>query len=218
MESKFFSEEGRECFNRLMKHFNKIFFRYMVESVQQGDYLGLDLEFEQKLARVTFEKLDKNFLEKEDVISCLFALLKEYLTMIFLEIESERAIEYPLTSLFDGYYINQDQADTVARCVKTFSGIRVHGDVIPTELFSVIENPIPLVGTDKSPLEKQELCALQRYLGSKRNIYVHILLGSLYEMNRHGELFNKNINTEQDIMTICNSTWLFLLSFHYLQG
>lgn len=226
MEIKHFTKEGRECFVRLTKHFNKSFFQYMISSTPIGEYLGLTEEFDKKLARIAFEKYENDLLDEERVIHCLFFLLKRCLVFVFEKFDRDKKEDHPLTSLFEGYLIDvlvdscqvtQNQADTMARCVRKFSEIREKRDPIPTELCSVIENSIPLIGDKKSPLERNELEALQGYIGSKKNMYVHMLLGGLYEMGKHRLIFIKPEITEYDLIQICNSSWLYLTTFYYLQ-
>ena len=225
MEPEKFSDEGQDCFIRLSSHFDKIFFRYVLGNIQSGEYLGICSEFHQKLARAAFFNCKVQTLRDVEVISCFFELLKHCLSMIFEKLEREKLDEYPLTSLFEGYFINiltelcsvtQEQADLLARSVKKFTQLRSRREPIPIELNSVIENNIPLVGDKESPLNKEELKVLQNYLGSTKSMYTHILLGSLFEMGKHRDIFLADSITEKDLISICNSSWFYLLTFYHL--
>jgi len=213
---------------KLLKRIAEVFerhviFREIVEDAGQLIIEGLDKIYEKKLAMFMSINVMKRknvvlyyIMDDDDIIDESNRMVKVIFRESYNTFASDRTIEY----LLDGYPIGliakicnteHDRAHIMGECVRTFIELRDMGMYnIPKELYNVIEGNYPLVGHEKSPLNEAELNAIYRYLGSRKTIYVHILLNCLYEMTEHNIIMNNERLLEEDLKTICNSSWLYL--------
>lgn len=127
---------------------------------------------------------------------------------------SNMLVGYPLQILTNVCGTNFTNAHIMGEAVKRF--IKVRYDFphwLPLKLHKFVDNTIPLIGNSKSPLTEIELNALYRYLNTKKNIYVEILLGCLYELSRQQSVIDKEFMNKEEIIEICESSWLYLYLF-----
>lgn len=209
-----------------------LLFRELINQYQGIEIPYFKNEFEQKLAmlivlNIIEKRQCKNIcsISSYDVIvevnSILMDIINKACNPITIEDESIPHLldGYPLSLLSEVCKAKKYHVHIVAESVKRFITIRKkYHFLLPTELYNVIDGLIPLIGDDKSPLTKRELEAIYRYLGSRKNIYVHILLNCLFEISRCiGDLTNMEeiqdrlIIAEENLLTITKSSWLFLL-------
>jgi len=83
----------------------------------------------------------------------------------------------------------------------------------PSELQSSTVSNLPLTGNIHSPINEQELGALFRYLGTRRRIYVTMLLNCLHELASHEKILFSTCMTTEAIINLCESSWLHLFLF-----
>lgn len=83
---------------------------------------------------------------------------------------------------------------------------------MPYELQRHTTGNCPLTGHEKSPLSREELEAISRYLGNSRGIYVHILLNCIFEFAEQEMLLRLRRMAVDEIITICQSGWFYLIS------
>lgn len=156
-------------------------------------------------------------------------VLKEVTNMIndILQLCCFNSLQYNMRKMLDGYPLqllasicgtDQDRAYLTGESVKRFIDARkILHNWIPVELYDVIDNTIPLIGHEKSPMTELELNAIYRYLGSKKNIYVTILLNTLFELEKHKKYIIMDIMDEETINKVCKSAWFFLFLFGSIQ-
>jgi hypothetical protein len=125
-------------------------------------------------------------------------------------------------------------AHVIGEAVKTLieirskAGYKLRGsNPLPNELLHTSIHPLPNRLIDVScglanelPLTREELGALKRYLGTKRNVYVHILLNTLYEITRpemRMTISNCTTLPIKQIELMCKSSWfcLFMMAAKY---
>ena len=165
-------------------------------------------------------------ISEEDIMVEINGLI----TMVLDKAYSTFSIQDGIQDLLDGYPLNlimnlckttRTYACIMGESVKRFITLRqTDKTFIPKELFNVIEGMVPLTGHPNSPLTQEELSALYKYLGSRKSIYVNILLNCLYEWARDDytlllqhNFVQRSQLTEEEIIMICNSSWLFLILF-----
>ena len=213
MSSEFFTPDAISSFNNFSKALIGCFERHTPGTME---WMLKDIE------RDIIKKYREYPLTQNNVCYYFFNLLKQHIGNLFVKVNQETIFENPETT-FNGYFISiltnscgatYNQCEIIARCVRKLATTRQRRQPIPEELFGVVEKSIPLVGTGKSPLNELELSALLDYLKTKKRFYVDILLGSLYEMNRHSLFFTNPFLTEQQFKEVCNSPWMYLLTYY----
>ena len=93
-------------------------------------------------------------------------------------------------------------------CVRKYNKIR-----LPTRLNNVASGYVTLTGNDRSPLNVHELDAIFRYLGTKKRLYVNLLLNMLHEYKYHNIYLESPFIEEAQIKDICKSAWLCFYLF-----
>ncbi len=200
----------------LEKHLS---FREVIGRFQPIEISDLTTEFEKKMAMsiILYERDQQNVVISDiDVLHRVNMMLMDAISNACstMNIDFEESISY----LLDGYPIillseichaRKYHAYIIAESVKRLITIRMKYS-FPKELYNVIDGLVPLVGDEKSPLTAKELEALYRYLGSRKNIYVHILLNCLFELSRSCANFSGLI-IKDNLIDAIKSSWLFLL-------
>ena len=177
----------------------------------------LDRFFEQRLATYIKDKIRTYIITEDDVINGINILIKDVFHKSYDTFPSEKGHDnmlnsYPITLLSKVCNVRRTDAHIIGESVRGFVGIRRdHKKWLPPELINIIQGYIPLTGHSNSPLTVDELEALHRYLGSKKNIYVHMLLNSLFEISQDIKVLNQDRLTENNILTICKSSWVYLV-------
>ena len=143
---------------------------------------------------------DDYVLRQEDVMKELTRLLCRIFYNSLLTISENNESK----DILDGYALKilsnicgtlMSHTRIIGESVRKFVKTRDIG-VLPPELFNVIEGSCPLVDHPNSPLNKEELIVVYDYIGSRKNIYVHILLNCLYEMAKQCRMLSKSLLTE----------------------
>lgn len=186
--------------------------------------------FEQKLATTirtnicTKRNLTRYYtIYEDDVIGEVNDMLKYAMQRGCTFIPSDQTISYML----DGYPINllsnvcdvkSCYAHTIGEATRKFIIVRnSQPQFLPSALYNVIEGKCPLTGYPDSPLTKDELEALYRYLGTRKSIYVNILLNCLCELKYCDNLIESAFLTEDELISLCQSSWLFLFLWAFYQ-
>lgn len=119
---------------------------------------------------------------------------------------------YPLKLAAEVCNVPLFYSQLLGEAVKCFIKLRKScNKFLPSELHNVIEGFVPLVDADNALLTKVELEALYSYLESRKRIYVHIWLNSLFQLSKELHLLTKTHLEVCDIIQLCESSWLFLL-------
>jgi len=202
----------------------------LVDDYECFEMDGLNSIFEQKLATYIGLKLNPKQQYCDNFIIRDQDILKEITNIINLVLDEYRfnfyriddianmLNEYPINLLMVICKTEYNKAYLIGESVKRFIAVReILNNWIPVELYDVIESNMPLIGHEKSPLTELELYALYRYLGSRKNIYVNILLNSLFELEKCNKFITAPIMNEEMICTVCKSSWFFLFLFASIQ-
>lgn len=153
-------------------------------------------------------------IKEEDVIIAVTTLFKNLLSVRYSRIPPRDTIEYmlngyPLSIISDVCQGRKGNSHVIGECVKKLIKMKIP---TPPNLYNVIEGFVPLTGHPDSPLTCDKLECIHNYLGSKKSAYVHILLNCTYEISTHTEIMDKVKWTQDDILTICHSSWFFLFT------
>lgn len=103
--------------------------------------------------------------------------------------------------------------DIIIQCIIFFVRIRSRPEYknwLPPELFDVAENSY-YINHDACPINREELEVLYKVFKSRKYIYVKILLGTLYQLQRHIKIIESNNTQIDDLLEISNSSWMSLL-------
>ena len=155
----------------------------------------------------------------ESVIREINGLIRDIFFRANLTVPAEDTISnmlvgYPLQILTKVCNTNFTNAHIMGESVRRFIKIRYDfPNWLPSKMHKFVDNTIPLVNHAKSPLTDIELNALYRYLNSKKNIYIEILLGCLYELSRQQSIIDKELMNKEEIIEVCESSWLYLYLF-----
>jgi hypothetical protein len=208
-------------------------FREVIDPMKSLKIAELDREFEQKMAmyislnienaKQSIKSVRFYMITEIDVIVEINILIKTVLHNAYHSFPSENNIQ----NLRDGYPINilmaicntkMTYARVIGESVRKFIELRrTYPTLLPPELSNIIEGNLSLTGQPNSPLTLSELEVLYKYLGVRKNIYVHILLNCLYEFSQHDKFMKKIHLTEEEIIILCTSSWLFLFLSSYVQ-
>jgi len=233
-----FGIEAVELFKRLSEvlEIHSVFRDIVGNSVELPLLIPeFDRIFEQKLAMYISlcirDRIEKKWLNgniyivtEEDVIIEINKLIKFVMNEALNSFPSENTIKcmldgYPITLLSKICNSKPVYAHIMGESIRCLVELRAtHKNWVPLELAGNLEGNTPLTGDPKSPLDDMELDALYRYIGIRKSMYIHILLNSLFEFNQHNIYIQKCIMTENEIITICKSTWFYLFLFAYEQN
>ena len=179
---------------------------------------------DRRLARAIYEEIVyDSTLQYTVTIDEVIAAVSTILTQLFHEAScyiDESSIKtmldsYPLTLLSEICKVTFDHASILGHNMKIFINLRDSGySRLPKPFENIIGSTIPLTGHPKSPLTEHELQALFLYLGIRKRIYVELLLGCLFDLGQYLDKLNSALLNEEDIITVCNSGWFYLLSFN----
>lgn len=205
----------------LEKH---LLFRELIHGYQPIIIPEFEHEFEQKFAMlIALNVIKRKWYEticaitNSDVMIETNIILMDMINKSCTGIITEDSIEYlldgyPIALLSDICRARKYHVHIIGESVKRFIIIRKkYPFLLPAELYNVIDSVVPLVGDDKSPLTQNELLALYRYLGTRKNIYIHTMLNCLFELSHKIEVFDNSSINEEDLIIIMKSSWLFLL-------
>lgn len=182
---------------------------------------GLDSLFEQKFATCIVNGLQlqslTNYIVTSETVIChcngLFSAVFRWALDTLPPRDDIKYLlnNYPITLLEQICKIPCNYVHLIGESVKRFITLRkMYPNLLPHELYNVIEGNVPLTGSSNSPLTTVELNAIYRYLETKKSIYVHILLNIGIELSRHIRYLTKYRLEEDDIVDMGKSAWLFL--------
>jgi|SRR3972149_2171479 len=190
-----------------------------------------DRTFEQKLATyISLEVKRYPFANKiiiityDDIIREVDMFVKEVLQRGYDTFPSEGTMShmldgYTISILADVCNTSYVNAHVMGESVRRLIELRkTYPKWLPSELQLISQGSYPLIGHSNSPLTEIELKALHQYLGSRRDIYVHILLNGLFELSKHDDVVRSHSMTEQELLMVCKSGWLYLFLFASLQN
>jgi len=184
----------------------------------------LERVYEQKLGMYIIEKIlpegGKELIVTEtDVIYCVKILYNKILEWGYNNFKSEDTIEglvdrYPISLVSNITKVPSIFAHMIGESVKRLVEVRnEHPDYLPKQLHNVMSGYTPLTEGENALLTKTELEAMYRYLGTKKSLYVHIVVNCLYQVSQELKyIFSPNLDIK-DILIQCRSPWLFILLF-----
>jgi hypothetical protein len=119
---------------------------------------------------------------------------------------------YPITVLSTVCHLPQWYAYIVAENLKSVIRKRHLYDLdLSYQLYNNIDTTVPLAGAPNSPLLEHELDAIFRYLGTRRRIYVNVLLKALYEFACDISVLTNTIVSSDHIKRVIMSSWIHIL-------
>jgi hypothetical protein len=196
---------------------------FRVDPLQISEF---DRVFEKRLAMLVVTNVRKQDLtfrtylitksQVETEVEIFFRLVIQISCDTFPSEEDPRHLfdGYPLHLLATTCSVDYPYAHMIGESVKHLIMMRKsYSHFLPAILYNVLEGNVPLTGHHNSPLMPNELEAIYRYLGSRKSMYVHILLNSLYEVSQQKEIVTKFPMSADDIILLCKSAWVFLLLF-----
>jgi hypothetical protein len=174
----------------------------------------------------TFGDNDDFQIDTSNVLREVVSLIKLAITTAYTTLPEE-GISYtngcPVYILSRVCNTSLETAHIIGECVKQFVNIRkVYTKLMPNELMLTTIGNCDLVNDSQSPLTRLELETLYQYLGSRRKIYVHMLLNCLFELSKQkylvcldyyhmkNDIVLPRIMSEENIITICKSSWLYM--------
>jgi hypothetical protein len=192
--------------------------------------IELKNDFEQKLAsfintnaiRECYENnISNSIIEPYNVLCEIYDLINNLIVENFNTLQSEDEIatmlqSYTISILSSICKTNPNNSRLLGEAMKKFIILRNNFFIsIPKELSDITEGFSELVGSEKSPLTPIELNSIHHYLGSDKNIYVHILLNCLFDQfNYYNEIDNsESLTSEEKLIFLCKSKWFFLFIF-----
>jgi hypothetical protein len=218
-----YTKEALECLRRLSSALEKHeVARDILENIDQSYVPGLDRIFEQKLAMYVKMRVRSNkewdiyIVTYDDVIDEVNNLIRSMFCTTARTNVNDRniyhmLIAYPMQILSTVCVSDFSHSYVMGESVKKLIEIRkTNTKWLPVEVQLCAQGNTNLVGADNSPLTEMELEALYRYLGSRKQIYVHILLNSLFELSRDKSMLDGIYLTEDQIIKICGSSWFYL--------
>lgn len=221
--NKYFTDEALEILKKIADGLEiHISSNEVVDNMPPLTIQPLERIFEQKLAMYIVNRIRTGYYEIYplisylDIITELNIFVRKMLQKALSNVPSEDSIDnlldsYPIglvskickTSCFNGHIMGE----SVRKLIRMR---QTHFTWFPKQLEHMT------TGNGKLPLTSDELLAVKRYLGSSRNIYVHILLNSVYELGSHDYLLNYSIMDEDELLTIIKSSWFYLfISMNY---
>ncbi|CAH6420702.1 Hypothetical protein HVR_LOCUS1259 [uncultured virus] len=152
----------------------------------------------------------------QDVINEMSVLIHDIINRSYGTFPNEASISYMLsgyptkllsqicdTNMLNAYLMGESMRQFIIMR-------RTYPRFMPPELrMSTISN-YPLVGDAKSPVNDVELEALYRYLGSRKRLYVVMLLNCLHELKEHGKYLKTPALKIEEMILICKSGWFTL--------
>lgn len=186
-------------------------------------YIGSNLKYRVERA-LLFSLTDYYVITEIDVIKESTALIQEMLNRGYNTFPPQGTIQhmlngYPISLLSQVCGATLVNAHIIGESVKRLIELRkTYPRWMPDELQLCTQGNCPLTGHKDSPLNQEELDALYRYLGSRKNIYVNLLLNCLFELSRHESFLNIFPMTSSSILTVGRSSWFYLFLFAHTQN
>lgn len=189
------------------------------------DALEFNTTGEKRLARIVHLNVLRRYTvgmryiaSEDDIIEACNTLLSELFDRVFFltGINQMQAMmeAYPIGLLCEICHVNFEQVLLLGEGMKYFIMFRTFAPAwLPRAFQDILCSNIPVAGDVKSPLTEIELQALFRYLGTRKRIYVEILLGCLFELGRHEKEMTFGSLKEDEIIRVYNSSWFYLLCF-----
>lgn len=219
-----FINDDIDIFKRLARDLEPHFiFWELINNMKPLLIPEFDRIFEQKLVMyISINIKNRNptvgsyIMTKDNIIYEINNLVQETIDSIYSTFPTENSVKflldgYPLLILTNICNSCSIHAHTMGESIRKFIEKRnTHPGWFPKELINITNGNTPLTGYSSSPLNNDELEALYRYVGSRKNIYIHMLLNALFELSEHSKLLQEDI-TEDTISIICKSSWLYLL-------
>jgi hypothetical protein len=197
-------------------------FHEILENIHPLTIAEFDKCFEQKLAMYISLKnnnhIEEYHITKEDTIFSineLVSLISERALGTFSSNNIKFMLEgYPVKLISDVCNAENKYSYIMGESIKKFIEYRQGNQKwLPNQLIEGTNGNVPLTDHPDSPLTVKELNSLYKYLGSRKSIYVNMLLNSVFEWTQHVKHINSYINIEQTIASICKSSWFYLLLF-----
>lgn len=146
------------------------------------------------------------------VLNSLTKLIRECILEIYYEMPTMSDLNgYPIYVLSQVSGAPLEYCHMCAEIVKQYAiFVQTSNSKINTKLLNSTFGFVPLSGHHNSPLNGNEVTALLDYLGTKRKIYIELLLNTLYDMY-HSKIIKGDATSPDDFIIICNSPWMSLL-------
>lgn len=217
-----FTHEAIACIKRMTEIFKPHVAIYDMIDFYQIDVIkvqGLESILERKLVSYITHTLLLNescTITESFVISRCYELFESVKSwsyeLLSLETESQGITNnYPISLIANICKLPEKYVHMIGESVKYFIDVREeYPNCLPKQLYNVIEGRISLTGSPNSPLTEIELRALHRYLGSRKNIYVHMFLNMGFELKGFFHLLFKVLE-EDEIKILCNSAYIYLI-------
>lgn len=192
-----------------------------IEHLEPSENEQLDRIFEQKLATYISITIT-TIVTYDNVVTRVNKLLHDIINEGISQFVSDSGIPhmlngYPIGILAAVCNTHKKNVHIMGESVKHFINFRKSFPTwLPCNLELATIGGTPLIGDINSPLDKLELEAIYDYLGSRKNIYVHILLNCLFELAGQDEYSYTMLSTPviaANIITVCKSSWLYLFLF-----
>ncbi len=220
-----FDETALQCFKKCAKYLcenENILYMTTHSSVVPRNSVQLETPFEKCLAFLVFE--DVYDVDYDSVVFRMNDFLsKNLLEVIYSNFSSEEEnisellTEYPVSLLSVVTGCPKEYCREIGDALRELIRIRDrHKSTLPLQLIDSTVGNSPLVG-EGGLLSISERDALYRFLDSRKQMYVHILLNSCFQLSEHYYYVTKINLNEKELAMIWNSPWLYLLMFNNFQ-
>lgn len=199
------------------------FFHDMLDQKPQLDIPEMTKKFQRQLAyhiSESYHRYSLNTIITPDIVideirKYIISAISNIFGMLPPEGSIKHMIEgYPLqllsticnTSLFTTHMIGET--------MRKYITMRLN--YIPRQLQSITQGNAPLLRTEHNPgglFESYELDAIYGYLGSRKMIYVHMMVNALYGFGQVIKILSSADCTYEDLRDICKSAWFYLLLY-----
>lgn len=181
--------------------------------------------FARKIATYISYKNNRKIITEYEVATAMKDLIFESIRSELQEFVFDDPIDrmlsgYPLSILIDVCYGDDLKhraymnIDLIVENVRRLIFYRENMPItLPDKIISATVNRISLVGEASSPLNSDELKALQNFLECKKSSYINLTLYCIYELKKHDKyLYNDEPPTIGEIKEIFDSTWFYLIN------
>lgn len=115
---------------------------------------------------------------------------------------------YPLALVATICGVTREHVHIVGSAIRLLVELCPDGAAVPERLMAVGYNTIPLFGASNSPLSKTEFEAICAYLGSRRTLWVRILLQAVVDFEMYE--YDSSLSLPE-ILQLCRQSWVVVL-------